>query len=349
MKGMACAGGWWLLGCSMLAAQAPDPAREATFVLQELATGVHAALVVPRPPHYAFANSLIVDLGDGLLVVDTQQSPGAAAALIAEIRRRWKVPVRFVVNTHWHGDHVLGNGAYREAYPDVEIIGHVTHPEDITVRTRAQVDKDLEALPAGIAQANRWLAEGRGPDGAPLTEAQRGSLNRSLALRRAQLEVLRTIALVPPTRLVADGLALGGPRRSVHVLAVGPAHTRGDLIVWLPGERILAAGDLVEDAWPWVDGADVPGWVTALDRLAGLDPAVVLPAHGRPWHEPRPRLAAQAAALRAGCAAVADSTPPAPVLALGEALHLPADGAVRFWRQLAAAAALSPRCPPPHQ
>lgn len=334
-----------------LPAQVPDPAVDPTFTLEELAPGVHAAVVVPRPPQYAFANSLVVDLGDGLLVVDTQASPGAARALIAELVRRWTVPVRWVVNTHWHGDHVLGNAAYRNAFPGVRIIGHTSHPEDIALRTRAQVDEDLASLPAGIARAAGWLAEGRGPDGSPLAATQRANLERSLALRRAQLEMLRTVELVPPDLMVADSLVLAGPARHVHILAAGPAHTRGDLVVWLPRERILAAGDLLEDAWPWVDGADIAGWARTLGRLASLGPATLLPAHGRPWLAPGGRLAAQRAvfeaALSGACPPAAAPGPPGEVARLAGALGLAESGAPDFWRRLLAAAATSAGCRAP--
>ncbi len=78
---------------------------------------------------------------------------------------------------------------------------------------------------------------------------------------------------------------LGG--RRVEVRALGLAHTVGDAVVWLPDERILAAGDLVEDAFPWIDaGSDVAGRARALAYLEALDPAQVLPSHGETHADP---------------------------------------------------------------
>lgn len=346
---------WWTITALALAG-APPPAvaqgapAPRTFTFRELAPGVLAAVVVPRPPYYAFANSLVVDLGDGLLVVDTQQSPDAARALIEELRRRWTSPVRWVVNTHWHGDHVLGNSAYRDHWPGVRLIGHPTHPEDIATRTREQVDRDLATLPAGIAQAEEWLGTGQGPSGSPLTETQRASLQRSLSLRRAQLMMLRDVQLVPPDALVADSLTIHGSTRRVQILAVGPAHTRGDIIVWLPAEQILAAGDLVEDAWPWLEGADIAGWRLALDRIIALQPRLVLPAHGAPWQAPAPRLRSQralfAAAERARCSEGGAATPPPPELdRFATTLILPPSNATAFWHSLVSAARAAAPCP----
>lgn len=328
-----------------------QPSAPATFAFRELAPGVLAAEVVPSPPHYAFANSLVVDLGNGLLVVDTQQSPDAARALIAELRRRWTIPVRWVVNTHWHGDHVLGNSAYRDAWPDVRLIGHVSHPEDITTRTREQVERDLATLPAGIAQAEGWLETGTGPSGNALTATQRASLRRSLSLRRAQLAMLRDIELVVPDVLVADSMTVRGTTRTVQVLAVGPAHTRGDLIVWLPEERILAAGDLLEDAWPWLDGADITGWRVALERILALDPLLLLPSHGTTWQSPGPRLTSQrvlfAAAERATCG-VGGAMPPVELERFATTLILPPSNAASFWETLVDTARSGASCPAGH-
>jgi cyclase len=333
-----------------LSAEAQGVATPATFTFRELAPGVLAAEVVPRPPHYAFANSLVVDLGDGLLVVDTQQSPDAARALIAELRSRWALPVRWVVNTHWHGDHVLGNSAYRDAWPDVRLIGHTSHPADIATRTREQVERDLATLPAGIAQAQEWLETGNGPSGNPLTETQRASLRRSLSLRQAQLTMLRDVQLVPPDALVADSLTIRGTTRSVQVLAVGPAHTQGDLIVWLPDERILAAGDLVEDAWPWLEGADITGWRVALDRILALRPRLVLPSHGASWQTPVPRLQSQRALFAAAERATCDAggtipPPPAELDRFATTLILPPSNASAFWQSLVSAARATAPCP----
>lgn len=319
----------------------------ATFTFTDLAPGVLAALVVPDPPNYAFANSLVVDLGGELLVVDTQQSPAAAEALIDEIRARWTEPVRWVVNTHWHGDHVYGNIAYRRMWPDVIFVGHHTLADDMRDLGLPQLEQDRAALPPSIEERRRWLAAGTGPDGTPLTAAQRTRVQRSLDLRVGQVEQLRTLELVPPDSVFTDSIVLAGSTRTVRLYAVGPAHTRGDVVVWLEAEGILAAGDLVEDAYPWVDGGDIGGWARALERLATFGASVILPAHGSPWHAPAARLETQKAlflaAHQAGC--VDGATAP-PELASFRQAHGLADGEAerRFWVGLVAATLDRPEC-----
>ena len=91
----------------------------------KVAEGIYA--FVPPEPRGGLVsgNSIAVNGDDGVLVVDTGHFPTLARKMIADIRRLTDKPVRYVVNTHWHPDHVFGNGAYREAFPDVNVLAHV--------------------------------------------------------------------------------------------------------------------------------------------------------------------------------------------------------------------------------
>ena len=265
--------------------RSPDVTTEAlrlqnVFTMHELAPGVHVAEVLPDAAAYAFANSLVVIGTEGVLVVDTQQSVTAARALIAEIDRLTDAPVRWVVNTHWHGDHVNGNQAYAAAFPGVEFIAHASVAADMRAAGRARREAELAELPASIALRREWLASGTGPDGAALTAAQTAALKRSLALREAYLMELAGIDPDTATRVATDRLALeiGGHR--VQLLHPGPAHTRGDLIVVLPDLAIVAVGDLLEAAVPWFGDAYPAGWLRALDTIASLRAEVIVPSHG---------------------------------------------------------------------
>lgn len=140
---------------------AGQAADTAVFDVAQLAPGVYVAEVRPRPPAYAFANSFIVIGERGVLVADTQQSPTAARALIATIRRLTQLPVRWVVNTHWHADHVAGNIAYRQAFPTVEFIAHANTAADLAARGQPWIREQIAELPARIEERRRWLREGR--------------------------------------------------------------------------------------------------------------------------------------------------------------------------------------------
>lgn len=262
---------------SSLGAQTPD---DPPFRIERLGEGIYAAIVNARPPMYVFANALIVVGADQVLVVDTHASPSAARALIRELRGITSLPVRTVVNTHWHGDHVYGNGVYADSFPDVRIIAHVNTAAAFGGPAPARLREEMIELEVGISERERWLATGIGPAGDSLDAQARSRLERSLRLQRAQLHELRDLDLLAPEGAVEDSLVLDVGGREVHLHFPGPAHTAGDLLVWIPSERVLAVGDLLEEGAPYAGESHPAGWLAALNRIAQLDPAVILPGHG---------------------------------------------------------------------
>ena len=274
-----------LLGALAVLASTPvAPAGAQTagdvFRIVEVTEGAHAALVRGDAPLYAFANSLVVFGTRGVLVVDTQQSPVAARTLLDWIRRRTRLPIRWVVNTHAHSDHTYGNQVYREAFPDVGIVAHETVRRFVLETAPRRLADEIRDLESSIADRRRWLATGMRDDGTPLTDAARAAFERSLTIRSAYLPELRTLRLTPPDVVFRDRLALDLGGRIVELIAMGPAHTAGDVVVHLPGEGIMAVGDLLEEGSLWTACADLSGWARALERIAGYRPRVVLPAHG---------------------------------------------------------------------
>src|SRR5215470_14274447 len=100
----------------------------------KLADGVYAFLGVDDEGGIVNANTLLVIGDDGALVVDSGQFPTLTRRQIAEIRRLTPQPVRYVVTTHWHGDHHMGNVVYKEEFPGVEFIAH---SETIRIQLKA--------------------------------------------------------------------------------------------------------------------------------------------------------------------------------------------------------------------
>lgn len=250
-----------------------------TFRIQEVRPGIHAALVVSRPPEYAFANSLVVVGDSGVLIVDTQQSPAAARALLRRLPSLTDKPVRWIVNTHWHADHVFGNVVWKEAFPDAVVIGHRSLVDDVPGLAGAYRDDQVTQLPRTIEERRLWLAEGE-RNGTALTAEERRGIEYSLELRERYLEQLTPLRLFPPEIAVDDSLTIELGGIDARLLHMGPAHTRGDLAVHLPDAGVLAVGDLLEWSVPWLEGACVSGWADALRRIEHLAPESIVMSHG---------------------------------------------------------------------
>ena len=260
---------------SALLLAAPIQAQSPLFDFRRIGPGLYASLTREDIAPSSYANAIVVEGEDGVLLVDTQHSPSAGRDLVEAIRERTDVPVRWIVNTHFHGDHVWGNAALLEAWPEAVLLGH-PHTRDRLVEEGAeQVAQERVRLGDRITRIEGALVSGQ------IGEADQERAEEALARARGQLRELETLRVTPPVELVVERITLDLGGREVEVFHPGPAHTDGDLVVWVPDARFLAAGDLLEDGALWLEGADVRGWAEALRELQELNPDRVLPSHGR--------------------------------------------------------------------
>lgn len=262
-----------VVSASTVVLAAADP------LLREVAPGVFAAL---QPNERRFDDSNVaVFVGErALLVVDAPADAMRVNEIAAEIRRRFDRPVFYVVNTHWHGDHTQGNAVWREALGGATlIVGHRSLLEDVPARAATALREQVATLEAEIAAAEDRLRRGVKRDGSELSEAERPVAAAAIERARAHVERNRGARfLVPDLAFDDDRLRLDLGGITVELLHA-PGHTRGDIVVWSPERRVLAAGDLVDDL-PYVGHGYPRRWGEALDRLLALDPATVVPGHG---------------------------------------------------------------------
>jgi glyoxylase-like metal-dependent hydrolase (beta-lactamase superfamily II) len=187
-------------------------------------------------------NTGIVVGDDAVMVIDTQATPVMAADVIRRIREVTDKPIKYVVLSHYHAVRVLGASAYR---PE-----HIIASEDTLglIRERGEQDKASEI--------------GRFP------------------------RLFRAVESVPPgltwpTITFTGKMTLWLGSLEVQLLQLGRGHTKGDTVVWLPAERILFSGDLVEfDATPYAGDAYFSDWPATLDAVAALKPAQLVPGRG---------------------------------------------------------------------
>ena len=190
--------------------------------------------------------------GEGGVVIDTFWDLAHTKQLKALYAGVSAAPVRRVVNTHRNGDHCWGNQLFEGA----EIIGHRLAAEHFH---REQPE---------MMQMLRNATDSPDPRAAAMA-------------RRLQRFDFSGIVPTPPTTLVEDRLELDVGGIVVHLIYVGPAHTAGDLLVHLPAERVVFAGDvLFRLCTPIGWEGTTARWCAALDAIVELDPAVIVPGHG---------------------------------------------------------------------
>jgi cyclase len=188
-----------------------------------------------------YSNTTVIEMAEYLIVVDANY-PGRARELLAEIPKLSPKPVRYVFDTHHHGDHSYGNSTWTKAGA-------------ITLAARGVAEEMDRYEPA------RW---------------------QTAAQKRDDVRELHESDVERPTKTFAGKqFVLRDKMREVRFLYLGWGHTRGDGYVWMPKERILATGDAAVNGprnklWD----ANMANWPKVLDRAIALVPLHVLPGHG---------------------------------------------------------------------
>ncbi|MEP7064521.1 MAG: MBL fold metallo-hydrolase [Gemmatimonadota bacterium] len=250
----------------------------------KVADGVYAFITPEERTGFQSGNSVAIIGDDGVLVYDTGNIPGSTKRQIAEIRKLTDKPVRYVVNSHWHPDHNLGNSIYRAEFPGVRIIG--------TSATRAGI---LERVPTYIGQMSGFaktdsliktrLATGRMRDSSKMPDDVRQVW--TLVVRdyaEFMPEVLQTKPSAPDL-ISDDSLTVMLGNRRVQIVSRGRGNTAGDSYIFLPDERVLLTGDLVTIPCPFPGTAYFSDWIHVLDQLKALHAAAIVPGHGDVQHD----------------------------------------------------------------
>ena len=193
-------------------------------------------------------NTGIIIGDDAVMVIDTQATPVMAQDVIRRIREVTDKPIQYVLLSHYHAVRVLGASAYGAE--------HIIASEDTRdlIVERGQFDKDSE-----IGRFPRLFQNVESvPDG-----------------------------LTWPTMTFNRKMTLWLGRVEVQILQLGRGHTKGDTVAWLPQEKILFSGDLVEfDATPYAGDAYFQDWPQTLDNIAALKPEKLVPGRGAALQTP---------------------------------------------------------------
>lgn len=130
------------------------------YEIVTLSEGVHGFVWSDPSAQLIEGNSLFIVNEADVVVVDTGLMPASTRRMIEELRKLTPKPVTHVVNTHWHDDHVNGNGIYREAFPGVQVIAHshtrTDHQEQVIAARKANLDR----AEAGLSLYTVWLEKG---------------------------------------------------------------------------------------------------------------------------------------------------------------------------------------------
>lgn len=242
----------------------------------EVADGVYVILHRDGPDSNPQGNTTVI-IGDrDVMVIDSGYLPSSAREDLAQIKEWTTKPVRYLVNTHWHPDHVRGNPVYASAFPGLTIVAHTVTPaleEGFDVPNRARYRARVSAL-------SERLKRGKGEDGKKLSDAEKKALAAELAGRQAALPEFESYTPAYPNVTFSESMAIDLGGRTVELRYLGKGHSAGDIVAYLPRERVLVTGDLVASPVPYFFAGYPYDQIATLETLAAIDPLVIVPGHG---------------------------------------------------------------------
>jgi len=289
------------LAAGAAASRAAEFPAERQFQTVEVAPGVVAFIAAETTGPIPSGNVVAVIGDEAVLVVDSGRFPTLARRMVAEIKKRTDKPVRYLVHTHWHLDHIVADSVFRDAWPGLTFVS--------TEFTRRKIVDKQVAYVKDIAKTDREYAEGltayvdggKRRDGTPIPENAKRYLRQQIADIGLETAEVSGVTLVASSLTFEKELTVHLGKRAVRIGFLGKGNTAGDAVVIVPDAKVVVTGDLLVAPTPYGYGCHPAEWIETLEALSAIDAAAIVPGHGpvmRDWSYAA-KVAALLTALRA--------------------------------------------------
>jgi cyclase len=265
-----CIAGWLWLGAR---AQTNAPIVSGAHRFEKITDGIYYATA--SGTMQVGANSPVIVTDTEAIIIDSETSPAAGRALVQDIKAFTDKPVRYVIDSHFHYDHLFGNQIFG---PDVQIIGHDHTRERLRVNTMAQYTflTSVSPVPARVESLRQRIAQEADPQ-------QKATLERQVQNSLSYMEQVKEVKQTPPNVTFDNTMTIDRGGRELQLMYLGRGHTDTDVVTFLPRERIVSTGDLMESVISYLGDSYPEDWVATLEKLKTLDFDTVLPGHGVPF------------------------------------------------------------------
>jgi cyclase len=256
------------------------------YDVEKIVDGVYVLKPVINDYRWVTTNIILIVNDRDALVVDSGLNPAAGVEAIREIKKITPLPVKYLINTHWHGDHWQGNEAFVDAYPGIDIIASSEGRDGIVrngmVWVRQYYFKYLQMMAnnyeAGVK--NGFLEEGKA-----LSQQQLQTLKDGLVDVKADIEAIKKMKPTFPTVTFDKLMTIRRGGRDIEIHHLGWGNTTGDAVIYLPKEKVLIPGDMVVSPSPYESGAFSREWLESSKKLRTFQFDHLIPGHGEVQHD----------------------------------------------------------------
>jgi glyoxylase-like metal-dependent hydrolase (beta-lactamase superfamily II) len=277
-----------VLGAAMLVlpplSACAQPAPGHLMDPERVADLVHVMRQPDRIWSAVIGNVTIVEQSDGVVLIDSGGTLADGRQVASAVRSLTSKPVKAVAITHWHNDHPLGVRGILERWPGARIIATEAAKErmiGVMGRNvgvgRNDPKLDTARLNSGNARIAEYEANARDPR---LSDEERREFAADARYMKERLAEQMGSYVVLPTETFSDRLTLADARAPVELLVLGRANTDGDLVAWMPKQKVVAAGDAVVAPTPYGFNAYPADWIAVLGKIRALPFARLIPGHG---------------------------------------------------------------------
>ena len=251
-------------------AQSGGPLVSGAHRFEKIANGIYYATA--SGTMQVGANSPVIESDGEAIIIDSGTSPAAGRALVQDVKAVTSKTVKYVIDTHYHYDHLFGNQVFG---PDVQIVGHDHSRERLKVNTMDQFTflNSVKPIPARLESLRKRIADEKDPQ-------QKAALEQQVKNALSYQEAVKEVRQTPPNLTFDDTMTIYRGGRELRLMYLGRGHTDTDVVTYLPAERIVATGDLMESVISYMGDAYADEWPATLDRLMTLDFDMVMPGHG---------------------------------------------------------------------
>jgi glyoxylase-like metal-dependent hydrolase (beta-lactamase superfamily II) len=252
----------------LLAHSAVGSAESPDF--KKLAEGVYAHVVSPDSAFVS--NSGVVLLKEAVLVFDTHFTPEGGEGLLKLIREISSHPIRYIALSHFHPDHTHGTQAFES---DGLILASTNTRRDMLEKDLPSVNRALNLARSQIGQMRKELDQSS-------DEARKSFLRAQMESRQKLVERVARLQIRVPNTTIDESLTIQDETRTLRFRLLGVGHTDGDMVLYLPQEKIVFAGDLFfNGALPSTEDSHLLEWTATLSELLKLEAEIFVPGHGQ--------------------------------------------------------------------
>ncbi|MBX7150330.1 MBL fold metallo-hydrolase [bacterium] len=253
-----------------------DSSSTRTRTVSKIADGIYMIRHKDSPDGFPQGNTTVI-IGDReVFVVDACYLPSSAKEDIAQIQQWTNKPVRYLLNTHWHFDHTMGNGTYAEAFPSITIIAH----QETCKQMEGYNPGWFQRFPNRADLFKKYVETGKDANGNPLSEQDKKDYTSFIAGIEPVWQEFKKIKDRMPNLTFDSELTLDIGNREIQIKYLGRGNTAGDAVVYLPKEKILIAGDLLDSPVPYLGSGYPSQHAKTLRKMAQLDFEILIPGHG---------------------------------------------------------------------